>query len=41
MSRNACSNENGRFYKFLSNRVNVHVMFDDFGEFFVKFVKAK
>ena len=32
MSRNACSNKNGRFDKILSAKVNVHG-FDDFGEF--------
>ena len=33
MSRNACSNENGRFDKFLSNGVNVHVMFGNLANF--------
>ena len=32
MSRNACSNKNGRFYQILSKQVNVHG-FDHFGEF--------
>ena len=32
MSRNARSNENGKFDETLSNRVNVHGI-DDFGEF--------
>ena len=32
MSRNACSNENGRFDSILSNQMNVHG-FDDFGKF--------
>ena len=40
MSRNAWDNENGRFDKILSHQVNVHG-FDDFVEFYSKFVKAK
>ena len=33
MSRNACNNDNGRFDKILSAKVNVHGC-DDVGEFY-------